>query len=190
MAKTKKSKAKRIKPEDVYVNAVSFRAASMALSLPQPNPVDKIILFWPSVVCEAFALELFIKCLHHIRRRTKVRGHDVEALFGILSKNDKRKVVKYYQEIVQLHPEYQMALKHGIRFDVDSVLLRAKESFIKLRYWHEHNPPSADSSGHISNAGVGSLCDALHRLIDEARPDWPGMALDIPVLLGNLPPPT
>lgn len=182
---------KRVSPEDVYVNALSFRVAAMVLSRPDiATGVDKMLLFWPTVVCEAFSLELFIKCLHAIRRRIPKKKHDVEALYQGLSKADRKTIAKYFYEIVQAHPQHDLALKHGITFDVDSVLQRTRDTFIRVRYWHEKQPPSPDASGKVSNAGVGSLCDALNQFIDELRPQWRTMSLDIPVLLENLPPPT
>jgi hypothetical protein len=186
---TNKNKRKRIPPQDVYLNAVSFYAASVALSHPEcAQGVDKVLLFWPTVVCEAFSLELFLKCLHAIRRRKVKKNHDVEALFRDLSKADKKIVTKYFHGIVQLHIEYRLALQHGLTFNIDSVLQRTKDSFVRVRYWHEGQRPNADASGKVSNAGVGSLCAALKRLIDELRPEWGSMELRIPMLLENLTP--
>ncbi|HEX3725126.1 MAG TPA: hypothetical protein VHV08_02745 [Pirellulales bacterium] len=183
--------AKMFAPDKAYVNALSFRAAVVALnSCTVSVGVDRLLLFWPTVVCEAFSLELFLKCLHAIRGIPHKQKHDVETLFGVLSTTDKDTTTKYFHEIVQLHPQHSLALMHGVSFDIEAVLQRTKDAFIKVRYWHEGTPPSADASGKISNAGVGSLCDALNRFIDEIRPEWRTMSLHTSVLMENQPPPT
>jgi len=187
----KKSKRqKRIPPQDIYVNALSFYVATMAMSQPEvARGVDKLLLYWPTVVCEAFSLELFLKCLHAVRRRQAPRHHDPAALFHDLSKADRKAIDGYFQEAVKLHFQYPLALQHGLSFDIESVLQRTKDTFVRVRYWHEQQRPNADASGKVSNAGVGSLCGAIKRLLDELRPEWGKMILNIPVLLENLPPP-
>jgi hypothetical protein len=187
MAKRKKPVA----PVDAYVNAISFRAAVVALSLSGANQgVDQILLYWPTVVCEAFELELLIKCLHATRRRRPKKHHDIEALYNALSRADRKVIAKRYHEIVKAHRHYELALKHGVCFDIAFVLQRTKYTFVRVRYWHEKEPPSADDTGKVSNAGAGSLCDAIYEFIREIRPEWKNIALQIPVLMENLPLPT
>jgi hypothetical protein len=113
----------------------------------------------------------------------------VETLFNALSEEDRTAIVKHFQEIVQQHPQYQLAVSHGISFDIQSTLQRTKNTFVKMRYWHERQHPNADASGKISNAGQGSLSDALKRFIDERHPEWQNIALGMPMLLENQPPP-
>ncbi len=96
---------RRVSPADVYVNALSFIAAVTALNRSDADGVDKILLYTPTVVCEAFALELFIKCLHEIRGTTPERNHDVETLFNALGQPDRDTISKYFDEIIQVHPE-------------------------------------------------------------------------------------
>jgi len=175
MAK-KKSQGTPIEAVELYINAYSFRAASIVLNA---HP-DKHLLFWPMVVNEAFALELFIKCLHRVRRRT-LTGHDVEHLFERLSVPDRRRIAKYYQEIVVGHPLYAEFIAKGVLFDVESVLARSKDTFTRARYWHEKIRPSSDKLGIVSNAGVGSLCDAINLLTVELRPAWGHMAICVPM---------
>lgn len=171
-------------PVDVYINAWSFQATAIVLNA-QP---DKHLFYWPMVVNEAFALELFIKCLHRIRRRN-VRGHDVHKLFRRLSKADQKTIAKYYDEIVTSHPMY-LDFSSLVKFDVESVLLRSRSTFTTIRYWHEGVRPSTDAEGKSSNAGTGSLSDAIRKLILELRPQWKAMAIRVPVRFGDAPPST
>jgi hypothetical protein len=184
----KKSKSELV--QDAFVNALSFHSATNALSQCPGNPVDKLLLYWPTVVCEAFALELFIKCLLMLRGRKPKKNHDVEGLFKLLSNADQQKIAKYLHEGVTRDDRYDLAAAHGIRLDIDSVLQRTKDSFLRIRYWHEHVPPSPDAHGTRSNAGVGALVVAIYRLLNELRPEWQNMSYSIPVLLENLPLPT
>ena len=112
-----------------------------------------------------------LKCLHRLRRRT-IKGHNSHELFFKLGRSDRRKIAVYLLEIVRQHPNYLEFFSYGVKFDVDSVLQRASDMFTKARYWHELELPSADNQGHSSNAGIGSLTDAIARLILELRPEW------------------
>ena len=65
---------------DLYVNALSFRMTVHFLNtgINSQDRVLRNLLYWPMVVNEAFALELYLKCLHFVRNRT-VPGHDLKA---------------------------------------------------------------------------------------------------------------
>jgi hypothetical protein len=185
MAKKRRRPKKPIEPIHVFLNAFSFKATSMALdSLP-----EKHIFQWPMVVNEAFALELSIKALHRVRRRYTT-GHDVEALFAELSAADKREIDKLYSAIIVQHPYYDWAISQGIALDRESVLLRSKDAFPRIRYWHDYLPMSRDAKGMASNAGVGSLIDAIFERILTLMPKWRHMAIRSPGLAESTPPTT
>ena len=120
---------------------------------------------------ETLALELYLKCLHKIRRR-RVWGHDITQLFDKLSNADKKTISKSLLEIVRQHADYFTMCSLGVSFDAESVAQRASNAFEKARYWCELNLPDADDQGHISNAGIGNFSDAIVRLILKLRPDW------------------
>jgi hypothetical protein len=171
MARKKKRK-RPFDPVMLLVNAQSYLASSVVLDA-QPN---KVIFLWPMITVEAFALELFIKCLHRVRRRT-VEGHDIHSLYHKLSVSDQKKIAKYFAAIVSRHPDYEWAVANRTHFDVESVLLRNKDMFTKTRYWHEGAPPNRDSFGSYGNAGTGSLAEAIRDLIFELRPKWMNLEL-------------
>lgn len=180
---------KTIHAHEIYLNAISFLAATRALSMAGKEGVDKLLLHCPTVVCEAFALELLLKCLREIKGLASGKTHDPEVLFASLSPDDQRRIDQHYQRIVQRHPQHHLAITHGLDLTTGSVLLRSKDTFKKIRYGHEGNRPSADNSGKISNAGAGSLCDAIKELIDELHPECQEMEISIPGLIENLPMP-
>jgi hypothetical protein len=158
---------KTIDPFLVFVNARSFQLAATVIDA-QPQ---KDFFLWPTIVTESFSLELHIKCLHRLRRRN-LWGHDVRELFYKLSKRDQRQTAKYLQEVVSQHPLYSQATSEGIHLDVDSILMRASNMFMRARYWHELEMPNRDSYGHATTAGIGPLSDAVMQLILDLRPDW------------------
>jgi hypothetical protein len=174
----KAKRGKPSKPVDVFINAQGFLASANALNAQPQKP----LFFWPMVVNEALALELLIKCLHRVRRRT-LKGHDIHALYGKLSVSDRKKIAQYYNEIVTGHPMYEMFVERGVLFEIDAVLQRSKDTFKRVRYWHEYAEPSRDAEGISSNAGAGSLCDAIRRLLLELNPAWRHMRLRLPAMI-------
>ncbi len=115
--------------------------------------------------------ELYLKCLHKIRRRNKW-GHDIAKLFDDLVPADKKAIAKSLLEIVKEHADYPAMASAGVSFDAESVAQRASTAFTHARYWFELNLPDADDKGYVSNAGIGNFSDAIVRLISTLRPDW------------------
>ena len=129
------------------------------------------LLLFPTMAHETLALELYLKCLHKIRRRNKW-GHNITQLFNNLSNADKKTISKSLIEIASQHANYAELHSLGVSFDAKSVAQRASNAFEKARYWWELNLPSADDQGHVSNAGIGNFSEAVVRLILKLRPDW------------------
>lgn len=136
---------------------------------------DVPALLWPKVACAVFGLELYIKCLHRVRRRY-IEGHNVKILFAALSKADRNRVTDIYNDIIKGHPNYADFTAHGILLDIDSVLTRASDMFIKGRYWHESFLPATDANGVSSNIGVDRLSDSIRLRIFEIHPNYPERA--------------
>jgi hypothetical protein len=179
------SKDNPLTPDDaeavkIFINARGFQIAAIALDA-QQGPARKL-LFWPMVVNEVFALELFVKALLRLRG-TVAKGHDINALFKKLGAVDKRRIDEFFHEIIQHHPAYQWGLENNISFDVESVLLRNRETFKNARYWHEGTPPSPDAEGKVSNAGTGTLSDAIWRLILQDYPSWADTNLSMAITM-------
>jgi hypothetical protein len=162
---------------DMYLNALAFHVAAQALdALP-----DSQLVYWPMVTNEAFALELFLKCLHRVRRR-RIKGHDVVKLFEKLGSNDRKTIRTNYNLIVATHPQAHKCIEAGVSLDLEDVLQRSRTTFTTVRYWHEGNTPSRDRNGYVSNAGTGSLSDAIRKLLLDLRPQWKLMATRVPAL--------
>jgi hypothetical protein len=189
-----KKKRGRIKSSDrnpeflMFLNARGFDLIARMANAHAQKERQSLLLF-PTIAIEAFALELYLKCLHKIRRRS-VWGHDITKLFEKLSKADKKTISKSLLEIVRQHPAYTAMCAFGVSFDAESVAKRANNAFANARYWSELNLPDADDRGHISNAGIGNFSDAIVSLISKLRPDWKERSelfrLDVPGI-GRLP---
>jgi hypothetical protein len=169
----------------MFMNARGFAVAAAAVDAQGEVPM----LLWPKVACTAFSLELYLKCLHRLRRRY-IEGHNVAALFAKLSKADRTRVTTVFDEVKQGHPSYSHFVAAGVLMDIDSVLQRASDMFVTSRYWHELNLPSSDSSGLTSNAGVDRLCDSIRLVITEIKPDIVELAQNVrfPFAQVQLPP--
>ena len=83
MAKKKKKRLKPVDPLQIFGNAHRFAMTAKLLDQKKEPEIYKI----PAFVNEAFAVELFLKALHRIRRRRPF-GHDLHTLFHELSKSD------------------------------------------------------------------------------------------------------
>ena len=167
--KTPRIRGKRGDSILLFINARGFHYAAKVVDREESA---KSALVWPMMALETFALELHIKALHRVRRRKAPRGHDVSKLFHELSKSDQKKIGSYLSSSLAKHPQHKQFQTDGVAFDVDSILLRARDMFTRARYWHELELPSQDAREHGTNAGVGLLSDAITRLILDLRPEW------------------
>jgi hypothetical protein len=152
---------------DVYINATSFRMAANELAELAEN--DSMYI-WPVMVNEALCLELYLKCMHRLRRRYG-RTHDIKELFATLSRADQKKIMTNFQQIMA-EPEVVRQMPDDVDVSFESVLQRSRDIFVKGRYWHEGELPSRDTYGDASNAGVGVLIAAVRELIFQLQPDW------------------
>ena len=78
-------------------------------------------LLWPKIACAVFALELYLKCLHRVRRRY-IEGHNVQHLFAALSAADRTRITDIYSDAITKHPHFKDFIDNGLLVDIDSVL--------------------------------------------------------------------
>ncbi len=152
-----------------FANARGFQIAAGILDR-QSDVVRKLVHF-QMLASEVFALELSIKALHRLRG-SKPNGHDINALYASLQQGDKDLIAKHYDKLIKQHVAYQWAVTKNIPLDIESVLLRNRDTFIRARYWHEGKNPQSDTEGNISNAGTGTLSDAIRQVILDEYPLW------------------
>jgi hypothetical protein len=161
-----------IDPFDVLISASMFHKATGILA--QHGNDHSLAI--PMMVYECMTVELYMKCL--LRQRgvsehtLKNLGHDLKKLFHALDDVDRQKIDKYLQNVVASHPDQKRITEIGVPVDLDSILDRTCDLFVKARYWFEGNAFSMDSSGLTSNLGLSFLAAALKELIFEVKPEW------------------
>lgn len=157
-------------PFQLFINARSFQITATILD--QRKEHD--FFLGPTMVTEAFALELHIKCLLCLRGISVTPVHEVDQLFDQLDEQDKRRIEMHLNKLLVLHPHHKAAIETGILMDLQSILKRGSNMFLRMRYWHEGILPARDENGHASNAGIGLLADAIMIVLLESCPDWHG----------------
>jgi HEPN domain-containing protein len=88
-ARSKGQQGRIVEPKAIFQQADWFNEAARVLYLAsntRPN------LFFPNTVVAAFALELYLKCLHVIRERPIPHTHDLKALFDRLHADDRQAI--------------------------------------------------------------------------------------------------
>lgn len=168
----KKKKRKRyppLDPFDAFVNAWGFHSSATVLD----RRKETNVFAYPVMVNAALSLELFLKCLHFVRRRRKkAHGHNLFQLFHDLTKADQSRITFHLDRILEIHPLTPRMINSSILLDVDSILIRANGMFENLRYWHENIRPGSDSSGRATSAGIEPLANALLLFLLELHPEW------------------
>ena len=91
-----------IDPFFTFCNARAFYVSTIILNQQKPHNLFQA----PLLMCEIFALELHIKCLHHIHKRSP-DGHNTKALFDSLVHGDRKKITRNYDSLL---PEYKSHL--------------------------------------------------------------------------------
>jgi hypothetical protein len=171
MAKKRPLRIKSPKPNDSLMLFLNARGFDFITRIVDQHQGNKSLLLWPKLANESFALELYLKCLHRIRRR-KVWGHDIKKLYDQLSVVDRKKISQYLLDIVRGHADYLLMYSKGVPFDAESVAMRASKMFARARYWSDLDLPDPDDKGFVTNAGIGNFADAIRKLILELRPDY------------------
>lgn len=156
-------------PFALFVNARSFLFAAGAIDDMNDR---KSLAVWPSLVNQAFSLELHTKCLLLVRGQAGAKIHDLEKLFQRVGAADRLEIEKNLSHLVQINPYYIDAKAKGIPLDVDSILMRTKDMFEKGRYWHEGVLPGCDNLGFVGDAGCRPLADAICLLLVKVNPTW------------------
>ena len=122
-----------------------------------------LMLIYPTLALEAFAIELFLKCLLLLQGEEPPRTHNLAKLFRDLHPNTKRSIVDQWdngprKKIVEL------GKKLGFPTDLPNSLVRCGDAFEELRYAFE-DPEKI----------VFYLGDLPRLLLDQiaaAKPDW------------------
>ena len=144
------------KPLHIFLTAEQFRYAALlshqipfiSWSIPQLRELRGLQLPTAVMALSAFALELYLKCLIRIGRKSFGNAHDLQVLFALISPRQQSRIRKFWKETFleevrqDLTCAYAAQGKSGLVVDFDSVLAMSKDAFTLMRYAYEGMPPN------------------------------------------------
>jgi hypothetical protein len=164
-------------PVHAFGNAKAFFNAANAI---KRSTGDGPLRLQPAMVCIAFSLEVLLKCLHHLRGRHYDQGrdaHNVQFLFGKLDSADKKTITDTFDSLMKQDPSFSALVENNKAVDIDSVLARASELFVTMRYCHEGGPLPTDSQNDYGDVGIGRLVVAVKDFILQLHPEYEQQSL-------------
>jgi hypothetical protein len=123
------------------------------------------------MVCAAFSLELYFKCLIRIGHKSFGRDHDLAQLFSLIGRRNRTKIKRYWNansSVVRSYVERTFK-EDGLtppKVDFDYVLSASKDAFITMRYIYE--------KGIETNKGwlADPIVEASRMAILDTHPEW------------------
>ncbi len=159
------SDVEREKPQRLLDQAVAFHEAGARCYAERPTLIapegSPAFLGGPTVVCFAFALELYLKLLLLLTVGKIPHEHNLAQLHAALPADAQALIERHYSGG---YPDgtWDTAVSEG--WDVGSVLKEIATTFTDWRYAHEHRLLVADPR-HLQQLGT-----AMHRAARERAP--------------------
>jgi len=159
-------------PKQIFISAQNFGNSAKLLEhlssqiLSQhPGPSELPPFFQPSVVCMAFSVELFLKCLILVEKGNFQPTHKIQELYLKLPMTSQKAISDKFDEFIATSPTIRamQAEYPNISSKLDDVLKVVNEAFVDWRYIFEGNAGSL--------YGLGELCEAIRGRIIEIKPD-------------------
>jgi hypothetical protein len=176
----------KAKPLDIFIVAEQFRFTSKLATLVPHHPSLQIpalafahdqFLPTASMVCSAFSLELYFKCLIRIGHKSFGREHDLKKLFGLIMREDRQKIEKYWNSHSDTVCAY-IKRAYGSSaptIDFDFVLSASKNAFVQMRYVYEKGIDP--DTGWLAD----TIVEGARIAILEKHPEWERMRQTSPV---------
>jgi hypothetical protein len=167
--RTASLKAKSIKPEAIFVHAVSFHTALQTLRAHKlPGLGHQRLLDVPAAVIGAFCIELLLKVLICIETGRNPKGHHLLHLFNSLSVKTRNRITKMWDGYATMHAhrwiEFDTQFGAPVPRDLPTALLVGSKTFELARYYYE------EAGEFVFYIGI--LPDMLGTVAFELRPDW------------------
>lgn len=153
---------------DIYMHAEGVGDAAVILNRAPPQLRPSI--GYSIVVLQAFAAELYFKCLIRLDEREPPIKHDLQYLFELQTPAVQSKIEKIWNDIiVPMHSTMWGDIDRDsggekIRRDLMGALAGGRDAFRRVRYIYE------GSEG--IEFFLGDLPEILRTIILEMRPDW------------------
>jgi hypothetical protein len=168
------------KPLDIFIVAEQFRyAGKFATLIPKlaaANPgwfdvASDLNMPTAAMVCAAFSLELYFKCLIRIGRKSYAGVHDLSKLFSIIGRRNRNKIKKYWNDhCQQVKTDVEQTFaEDGLsapRVDFDYVLSASKDAFRTMRYIYEKGIDT--HKGWLGD----TIVEGARSAILEKHPEW------------------
>jgi hypothetical protein len=125
-----------------------------------------------SMVCSAFALELYFKCLIRMGRKPYELNHDLERLFHLISQRSRARIKRYFpdhdqQVRVYVETQYEASGRQIPTADLfDFCLSASSKAFVQMRYVFEKGIPADE--GWLGDA----IVECARKVILDKHPNW------------------
>jgi hypothetical protein len=141
------------------------------VTIPQ-SMIDRNPMLIPMVVNQAFATELFLKCLLIRDGVPSPRGHELIVLFRQLRPDRQARAEEFYQAECERDGAFQSIQQSepGKTFDLVWSLTDLNRAFERWRYAYEKLP---------DNSVLGKPWEAFGRLALELEPSWVSEVADL-----------
>jgi HEPN domain-containing protein len=120
------------------------------------------------MVCAAFSLELYFKCLIRLGRKSFGREHDLAKLFALIGRRNRAKIRKYWNDHSGTVRSYLDQAYGGDapKIDFDFALSASKDAFVTMRYIYE--------CGIEPNKGwlADTIAEGTRTTILDKYPEW------------------
>jgi HEPN domain-containing protein len=167
------------KPLDLFIVAEQFRAAGkLAALIPHLATTHPAFGFArdtpnmpaPAAACMAFSLELYLKCLIRMGRKSYGREHDLVKLFDLVGRRNRAKIRKFFREnsaevVSYIERSYRESGRPTPKANFDFVLSASKDAFIVMRYLYEGMPSDEGWLAH-------DIMEGARQVILDKHPNW------------------
>jgi len=152
--------ARLIDPFTLFQHAVGILTVDEFIRDQAPARAD---FAYTSMLLEAFAVELLLKCLLIIEKKDPPITHRLDKLFRQISHKKKRRLEELWE--VQARPELtEFAKADGLPTNLPNAIVRCRDAFDRLRYHYEEP--------NKSPFYLGRLPHLLKMVILETKPEW------------------
>ena len=123
-----------------------------------------------SAACQAFALELYFKCIQVIETGSFIEGHYLINLFNGISKENQNRIIVNHNRIIENHSMHKQYKKSQLLKNKDmsflKILERSSKAYENYRYIFMSNPKEKNE------AYLTFTVHACKILIEELKPEW------------------
>jgi hypothetical protein len=169
------------KPIDIFIVAEQFRFAgkmatiipAIAADIPKLRPIydEKFTAPTATMVCAAFSLELYFKCLIRIGRKPYQTGHDLVKLFNFIGKRNRSKIKQFWianstQVRADVQEQYLASDEATPTVDFNYCLSVSRNAFNLMRYIYEQGIPPGE--GWLGD----TIVEGARQAILDKHPEW------------------